>query len=138
MIFYEVKVNYTRQTGEDNPGKVREAYLVESINCSNAESRTIEFIEPYIFGDLETPQIKKRQFFEILPLSGSEYWYEGKVELITIEDSGEEKRHTVNILVQANGFTEALTRFKDAMNGYDCEIIGLKKSAIIEVLRTSK
>ena len=27
MIFHEIKVSYERQTGEENPGKVKEIYL---------------------------------------------------------------------------------------------------------------
>ena len=28
MIFYEIKISYTRQTGEDNPAGVKETYMV--------------------------------------------------------------------------------------------------------------
>jgi hypothetical protein len=30
MIFYELKISYTRQTGEENPQAVKETYLVEA------------------------------------------------------------------------------------------------------------
>ena len=133
MILYEVKVNYQRQTGEDNPGNVREAYLVESMNCSEAERRTIEHIKPFVFGELETPLIKKRQFFEILPSDG-ENWYEARVEMITVEDDTE-KHKPVNMLVQADSISEALRLLNEAVADYDCEVIGIKKSPLLEVMR---
>ena len=36
MIFHEVKAVYEKQTGEDNPAKVKETYLVEAVNCADA------------------------------------------------------------------------------------------------------
>ena len=44
MINYEIKINYTRQTGEDNPAGVKETYLVEGITCADVENRLLEEI----------------------------------------------------------------------------------------------
>lgn len=83
MIFYEIKANYQRQTGEDNPGSVSETYLVEGITPSDVEKRLLDEIKPLIFGDFEVPGIRKRNFFDIYPAeSGADHWYEGKVEMI--------------------------------------------------------
>ena len=39
MIFHEIKVHYDRQTGEDNPGKVKEVYLVHgAVSFADAEN----------------------------------------------------------------------------------------------------
>ena len=66
MLFYEVKVNYQRQTGEDNPKNVKETYLVEGLNCADVENRLMEDIKPLIFGDCETPSCKKVQFYDLI------------------------------------------------------------------------
>ena len=42
MEFFEIKVNYTRQTGEDNPASVSETYLVEALTPSSVEERIME------------------------------------------------------------------------------------------------
>ncbi|MBQ9602418.1 MAG: DUF4494 family protein [Paludibacteraceae bacterium] len=137
MILNEVKVNYTRQTGEDNPGKVREAYLVESISCSDAEKQVTDYLEPYIFGDFEAPQIRKRQFFDVFDNRSGEFFYESKVEIIIV-DGDKETRKAVTVLVQENTLTGALEELKRKMETYDCEIISIKKSAILELLRPTK
>lgn len=138
MILNEVKVNYTRQTGEDNPGKVREAYLVESVSCSDAEQQVTEYLEPYIFGDFEAPQIRKRQFFDVFDNRSGDFFYEAKVEMITI-DGEKETRKAVNILIKADDITDALRDLHyDYLKNYDCEIISIKKSAILELLRPTK
>ena len=38
MIFYELKISYTRQTGEDNPKAVKETYLVEGLTAADVEA----------------------------------------------------------------------------------------------------
>lgn len=135
MLFYEVKVNYQRQTGEDNPGNVKEVYLVEGLTPADVEDRLMEHIKPLIFGDMEVPSCTKKQFFEIIPSAEGDKWYRGRVELITIEDNGKETRKAVSVLVCASSITWALKNLSEAMNGYDCEIISIVKSPIMEVLR---
>ncbi len=137
MLFYEIKINYQRQTGEDNPGNVRETYLIEGLNCTDVEGRLMEELKPYIFGDSEVTACQKRQFFEIINAPEGDKWYKGRVELITIEDSGKETRKAVSVLVQADSAAMALKNLNGAMSGYDCEIISIAKSPIIDVLRAT-
>lgn len=53
MILYEIKINYERQTGEDNPGNVKETYLVEGLSPADVEGRLMDEIQRYISGDSE-------------------------------------------------------------------------------------
>lgn len=135
MLFYEVKVNYQRQTGEDNPGNVKETYLVEGFTPADVEQRLMEHIKPLIFGDLEVPSCAKKQFFEIIPSAEGDKWYRGRVELITIEDNGKETRKAVSVLVCASNINWAFKNLSEAMNSYDCEIVSVTKSPIMEVIR---
>lgn len=137
MYFYEIVTKYQRQTGEDNPGLVKETYLVEAINPTNAEARLVEEIEAFIFGDQETERITKRNIFDLLPKKDGEYWYKSRVELITIEEDGREFRKAVTILVQANTISEALNILKEQTSHLDCDIVGLAKSPILEVYRAT-
>lgn len=134
MLLYEIKVNYQRQTGEDNPNKVKETYLVEGLNCSDVENRLMEDIKPFIFGDCEVSSCKKTQFFDIFPNDGGEYWYKGRVEMITI-DGDKETRKAVSVLVQASMLDDAVHALKQFLCTYDCEIISVAKSPIMEVIR---
>lgn len=134
MIFYEIKVNYERQTGEDNPGKVKETYLVEGLNCADVETRLLDQIKPFIFGDCEVVSCKKVQYFDIFPNEGGEYWYKARVEMITI-DGEKETRKTVSLLVQANMLDDAAYALKQALKSLDCEIISIAKSPVMDILR---
>lgn len=133
MIFYEIKVNYERQTGEDNPGKVKETYLVQGLNCADVENRLMDEIKPLIFGDCEVPSCKKVQLYDLISSPEGDRWFKGRVEMITVEDSGKEKRKAVTILVQASTIDRALKTLRKALESLDCEIVSITRTPIMEV-----
>lgn len=138
MLFYELRIHYTRLTGEDNPGVVKETYLVEGLNCSDVEGRLLEEIKPYIFGgDVEVPSCKKVQLFDIIPSDEGDRWFKGRVELITVEDNGKETRKAVTILVCASTIQHAMKSLADQLSSVDCEIVSITRSPILEVLRAT-
>lgn len=136
MIFHEVKAVYERQTGEDNPAKVKETYLVEAVNCADAEKQVMDEIKPFVFGDVSTKQVRVRQFFDIFPGDG-ENWYEAKVEMITITiDGDKETRKAVKVLVQDNTIDAALKELHyKHLASRDCEILSIAKSPVLDILR---
>ena len=134
MIFHEIKVSYDRQTGEDNPGKVKEVYLINgAVSFADAENCLMEEIKPFIFGDCEVQSCKRSQFFETFPNEGGEYWYKARVEMITI-DGEKEVRKNVAMLVQANTLDDAVFALRQALKSYDCELISMAKSPIMDIL----
>lgn len=135
MIFHQVNVTYEKQTGEDNPGKVKETYLVNAVNCADAEQQVMDEIKPFVFGDVSTPQIRVRQFFDVFPGDGENY-YEAKVEMITI-DGDKETRKAVKVLVQDNTIDGALKELHyKHLASFDCEILSIAKSPVLDILRT--
>lgn len=134
MKLFEIKVNYERQTGEDNPGLVRETYLVDSVNPSNAETILMDELKPFIFGGLEVEHITNRNFFEIFTTPEADSWYKARVELLTI-DGEKESRRVVSVMVQANTISDALQALKEKMAGYDCEILSVAKTPVLDLLK---
>ena len=137
MIAYQVNLDYERQTGEDNPGRVKESYLVEAALPSEAETIVLKEVAPFIFGDCQVQKIQKRQFFDVFRLeedaAGVPEWFEAKVEMITV-DGDRETRKAVNMLVEDSNIHYALKSLKRKLDSYDCEIISIKKSPILELL----
>lgn len=135
MILYELKIDYQRQTGEDNPGKVKETYLVEGLTCSDVEKRLMEEIKPYIFGgESEVKSCKKVQYYDIFPNPDGENWYKARIEMITI-DGEKEMRKAVSMLIQENNIYDAVKSLQQKLNGMDIEIISIAKSPILDFLR---
>lgn len=135
MDFFEIKVNYTRQTGEDNPASVSETYLVEALTPSSVEERIMEELKTFISGECDVPSIRNKKLFDIIPNGNVEDWYESKVEMITIEDNGNEKRKAVTILVEAKSIQKAVSVLSESLHNLDCEIVSVKKSKVLGVYR---
>ena len=135
MIFYEIKISYTRQTGEDNPAAVKETYLVEGLTCADVENRLIEEIKPLISGEWEVKSCKQVQFYDLIPNPEGDRWYKARVEMITVEDNGKETRKAVSIYVQAGNVTEANKTLQQALSNLDCEVVSITRSPILEVFR---
>jgi hypothetical protein len=134
MIFHEIKVKYERQTGEDNPKAAKEIYLVDgAVSFADAENCLMEEIKPFIFGECEVQSCKRSQFFETFPNEGGAFWYKARVEMITI-DGDKETRKNVAVLVQANMLDDAVFALKQGLNSYDCEIISVAKTQIVDIL----
>ena len=135
MIFYEIKISYTRQTGEDNPAGVKETYMVEGLTCADVENHLIEEIKPFISGEWEVKSCKQVQFYDLITNPEGDRWYKARVEMITIEDSGKEKRKAVSIYVQASNITEANKSLQKELTNVDCEVVSITRSPILEVYR---
>ncbi len=136
MILYELKVAYERQTGEDNPAKVKETYIIEGLNCTEVEGRLMDEIKPFISGDCEVTSCRKVQFFDILDNTTGDKWYKGKIELITVEEDGKETRKNASLLIQAADLNQALKRLQDQVSHLDCELVSVTRTAIMDILRT--
>ena len=134
MIFHELKVHYERQTGEDNPGKVKEIYLVDgAVSFADAENCLMDAIKPFVFGECDVMSCKRSQFFEVFPNEGGAYWYKARVEMITV-DGEKETRKVQSVLVQANLLDDAVFALKQAMGSYDYELISVTKTQIMDIL----
>ena len=125
MIFYELKISYTRQTGEDNPKAVKETYLVEGLTAADVEERLLGEIQKYISGEWETKSCKQVQFYDLIPNPEGDQWYKARVEMIK----------AVTIYVQAGNITEANKSLHQSVSNLDCEVISITRSPILEVFR---
>ena len=135
MLFYEIKVNYERQTGEDNPGGVKETYLVQGFTPADVEQRLMNEIKPYIMGDVEVPSCKKVQLRDIVGSDDANaIWYKARVEMITVEESGKETRKKVSVLVQGETIQQAMKNLSTYLTSQDCEIVSITRSPIMDVI----
>ena len=102
--YYEVKIQYQKMLEDGKEKKVSEQYVVESLSFTEAESRIIEEMTPYVSGDFDVVSERIAPYNEIL-LSDSysdDKWFVSKVALITIDEKTEkEKKQTFRYLVQA-------------------------------------
>lgn len=136
VTWYECKVKYrkTQETGEQKV--TTEAYLLDAISYTEAESRINEEMAAYTSEEFFITNIKVANFSEVHPYENSDRWFRSKVALIAYdEESGKERKTNMYMLVQANDVKEAYDNTITAMKGTmgDYTIPAIAESPIMDV-----
>ena len=135
-LWFECKVRYDKMQENGMVKKVNEPYLVDALTFTEAESRIVEEMKPFISGEYSISSEKKTKISEIFFNEGGERYYQVKVNFITLdENSGVEKKTSTLILVQAADFDSALSNFKEGMKGTmaDYEIASITETMLMDV-----
>ncbi len=135
-LWIETKVRFDKTMENGTTKKVTEPYLVDALSFTEAETRIIEEVTPYITGDFTVSAVKKSNIAEIFRDETGDKWYRVKVAFITIDEkTAAEKKKASHILVQASDFKNAYDNFIDGMKGTlaDFEIVSITETAIMDV-----
>lgn len=92
-------------------------------------------MKPFISGEFSISAVKKTKISEIFFDETGDRYYQTKVNFITIDDKGIEKKSATLILVQASDFEGALRRFNEGMKGSaaDYEIASIVETMLMDV-----
>ena len=134
--WFECKVRYDKMQENGMVKKVNEPYLVDALTFTEAESRIVEEMKPFISGEYSISSEKKTKISEIFFNEGGDRYYQVKVNFITLDaKSGVEKKTSTLILVQAADFDSALSNFKEGMKGTmaDYEIASITETMLMDV-----
>ena len=133
-MFFECTIRY-KKIAENGMGKrVSEKYLVNSISFTEAEARIIQEMASYISGEFFIDDISRASYSELF-LNESDKYYDAKLAFISIDDSGKEKKTSVNMLVQANDMRDAMNKLDEGMKNTmaDYESVKLQETSIVDV-----
>ena len=114
--YYEVKIQYQKMQEDGKEKKVTEQYVVEALSFTEAESRIIEEMTPYVSGEFDIVSEKIAPYYEILlsENSNDDKWFLSKVAFITIDEkTAKEKKTSQRILVQAETSEKAMDYTKE-------------------------
>lgn len=135
-LWFECKVRYERMAENGVVKKVNEPYLVDALSFTEAETRIIEKITPYISGDFTISAVKKTKISDIFFDDRGDRYYMVKVNFITLDEkTGIEKKTANFILVQASDFANSLKKFEEGMKGTmaDYEIASITETPLMDV-----
>ena len=128
--FYEVKIQYHKMQEDGKEKKVTEQYVVEALTFTEAESRIIEEMTPYISGEFDVVSEKIALYNEIFlsDRTDDDKWFISKVGFITLDErTDKEKKQTFRYLVQAATSELALDytkeMFSHGMSDYSIEAV---------------
>lgn len=137
-IWFEGKIRFTRTMENGMEKKVTESYLLDALSFTEAEEKLIEEMQPLITGEFSVSGIKKANFSEVFPSNDAkaDRWYKCKLNFIMLDEkTGIEKRTAVYMLVQSDGFRNAVKELDEHMKGTlaDYEIVSVSETAIMDV-----
>ena len=128
--FYEVKIQHQKMHEDGKEKKVTEQYVVEALSFTEAESRIIKEMTPYVSGEFDVVSEKIAPFSEIFlsDKSDDDKWFISKVGLITIDEkTAKEKKQTFRYLVQAETSEKAMDytkeMFSHGMSDYSIDAV---------------
>lgn len=136
MAYFISTVRFDKMQENGQVKTVNEQYVVDSLTVTEAESRTTEYVAPFITGDFSIPSVKRSRISEIFNGEG-DYWWLCKVAFITIDEkTAQEKKSITQMLVQADDFSSACEKFADQMSGTiaDFELQSLSLSKIVDYI----
>ncbi len=137
-VWYECKVRYDKMMENGAVKKVTEAFLVDALSVTEAESRIIEEQTPFVSGELTVSAVKSTKISEIFWDDSADKWYLVKVAFITIDEkSGAEKKSVSLILTAGSDFKGAYDNFVKGMSGSmaDYEIVSIAETLYMDVYK---
>ena len=139
--WFECKVSLRRTLDDGLQKQVKEIYIVDALNFTEAEARILE--ETSAYGDVTLISIKYCDANEIVDSHNSSdgYWYKVKLTMISIDESvGKEKKVNVTLYVRAKDFKSALTNTEAYMKSsvMDYTVTSIAETTIMEVFDYKK
>lgn len=117
QTWFECKVKYVKVDDDGRERKVSEAYLVDAVTFTDAETRIIQQLQTMVRGEFIIDNIKKSNIIEIFPHEDGEWWYKAKIAIVTIdENAGKEKKINNYFLVAADDIKQALQRLEEGLS----------------------
>lgn len=136
--WFTCKIRYIKTMENGMNKKVTEPYLVDALSFTEAESRIIEEITPYMSGEFIVSGVARANYSELF-LSDEESadkWYKCKLFFVTLDEkTGIEKKEATNVLVQASDLKDAIKKLDEGMKDTmaDYEIASVSETAIMDV-----
>lgn len=134
--WFECGICYEKMQENGVQKKVTEPYLVDALSFTEAETRIIEELKPFISGDFRIKTIKRANINEIFFNNDGDRYFKGKVAFITLDEkSGKEKRTNAYMIAQASDIEDARKVIENGMKGTmaDYVIEELKETKIMDI-----
>lgn len=136
--WFEAEVKYIKINEDGREKKVNEAYLLDAMSYTEAESRITHEMESVIKGDYYISSLKKSNITELVPSEdeNDDRWYKAKVNIIDADEvSGKGKSTAQYYLVAAADTDRALENLKKNLSTFvvPYEIANISDTKFIDV-----
>ena len=138
--WFECKIKYEKTVEEGKVVKINEAYLVDALSFTEAETRINEEMRPFISGEFIVSNIRRARIAELFPdeAETADKWYRCKVIFVSYDEEKKvEKRTPSTMMVQAGTIKEAWDNLMKGMQGTmaDFEVAAITETTIMDVFK---
>ena len=117
QTWFKCVVNYVKIDDDGRERKVSEAYLIDAVTYTDAEARMIAQLQTMVRGEFSVKQITKTNIIEIFSHEDGQWWFIGKISIVTIDEKGgKEKKINNSFLIAADDIQQALKRLEDGLS----------------------
>lgn len=136
--WFETKVKYQKDQEDGSQKIVTEAYVVDALSFTEAESVIIDEMSVYVSGEFKVAGISKASFKDVFfsEDANDDKWYKVKLQFLTIDEKTEkEKRTNCLYLVQANSLARSLRYIDEEMGKgmRDYDIVAISETKFMDV-----
>jgi len=115
--WFKCVAQYVKIDDDGRERKVSEAYLIDAVTYTDAEARIIAQLATMVRGEFVVKQITQTNIVEIFPHEVGEWFYTGKISIVTIDEkAGKEKKINESFLIAADDIKQALQRLEDGLS----------------------
>lgn len=118
--WFECKIRYEKMHENGVQKPVTEPYLVDALSFTEAEARFLEEMTPFMSGEFTVTDIKRVKYSEIFfsEEEVADRWFKCKLLFVTLDEkSGNEKKISSQVLVQAADLRDAVKKLDEGMKG---------------------
>ena len=127
--YFLVKTKFEKTAEEGKIEKVSREDLVDALSFTEAEARIIEEMRPFVSGEFTIKSLKRFNVSEIFFNENGDKWFKAKVNFISVNEKGKEKKTASYMLIQASDMSEARVNLIEGMKG---SMDGWKEESITE------
>lgn len=136
--WFEGKVKYVKVGEDGRERKVTEAYLLDAMSYTEAESRIVEEMGSIVRGEFWISNLKKSNITEVVSSEdeNDDRWYKAKVAIVDADEvSCREKRSFQYYLVAASDTGKALENLNKALSTFvvPCEVVSISDTQFVDV-----
>lgn len=135
MKIVKVSAKYDKKQENGSVKKVTEHYLVDAMSIAEAESKAVEYLTPYVSGEIATTAVQLSKVEEVVNAEDADKLYLAKVGFITIDEKTAKEKRVVNQwLIGGTDFNDAYEHVLREFNSFTTsvpELVSLSESNFV-------
>lgn len=122
--WFNCKVKYMKVDDNGNESTVTEAYLVDAVSYTDAETRIYEEMEQRVRGEFKIVNIAKANYTDVISDEELVDWYKVKITGIEYdEEKDKETKYNNYYLISADSCKQAIERAEESMKDLDMDFV---------------